>query len=164
MADEKTVLNISRFTVFFIALVALLLSLNDKSSIFCLVSYAWAGFGATFGPLVLLALYWKGATAKGAISGIIGGGITVVVWHNLKNIIASCLVHTAADAGTIEAAKEIAMQKASEIFTNHPVLGLYEIVPGFVVCLILAVVVSLLDKNKDPDMIAKFETYKNMED
>ncbi len=163
-ADEKTVLNISRFTVFFIALVALLLSLNDKSSIFGLVSYAWAGFGATFGPLVLLALYWKGATAKGAISGIIGGGITVVIWHNLKNIIASCLVHTVVDAGTVEAAKEIAMQKASEIFTNHPVLGLYEIVPGFVVCLILAVVVSLLDKNKDPDMIAKFETYKNMED
>mgnify|MGYP002862912846 CR=1 FL=1 len=57
-------------TVFFIALIALFLSLNPSSSIFGLVSYAWAGFGATFGPLVLLALYWRGMTAKGAIAGL----------------------------------------------------------------------------------------------
>jgi sodium/proline symporter len=124
-ADEKTVLNISRFTVFFIALIALLLSLNPSSSIFGLVSYAWAGFGAAFGPLVLLSLYWKGLTAKGAIAGLVGGGVTVVVWHQLSG----------------------------------GIFNLYEIVPGFVICLVLAVAVSLFTK-KDEEVLAKFEEYR----
>lgn len=132
-ADEKTVLNVSRFTVFAIALVALLLSLNPSSSIFGLVSYAWAGFGATFGPLVLLALYWKNMTAKGAIAGLITGGITVVAWHQIPASVA-------------------------------PIFGLYEIVPGFMVCLFFAVLVSLLDKNKDPEMLAEFDAYKKLAD
>ena len=124
-ADEKTVLNISRFTVFFIALIALLLSLNPSSSIFGLVSYAWAGFGAAFGPLVLLSLYWKGLTAKGAIAGLVGGGVTVVVWHQLSG----------------------------------GIFNLYEIVPGFVICLVLAVAVSLFTK-KDEEVLAKFDEYR----
>lgn len=129
-AEEKDVLNVSRFSVFIIALIALLLSLNPNSSIFGLVSYAWAGFGATFGPLVLLALYWKGTTAKGAIAGLITGGITVVTWHQL----------------------------------HGGIFDLYEIVPGFAVCLLFTVVVSLLDKNKDPEMLAEFDKYKKMDD
>lgn len=129
-ADEKTVLNVSRFTVFFIALIALLLSLDEKSSIFKLVSYAWAGFGATFGPLVLLALYWRGMTAKGAIAGLISGGAVVITWHQLKG----------------------------------GIFDLYEIVPGFVVCLIFAIVVSILDKNKDAEMLKEYDNYKSMKD
>jgi sodium/proline symporter len=125
--------RISRITVLVIALVAFLLSLNENSSIFGLVSYAWAGFGATFGPLILLALFWRGATAKGAIAGILAGGITVVVWHNIPASVA-------------------------------PIFGLYEILPGFVLCLLAAVVVSLIDKNKDPRMLADFDTYREMED
>lgn len=132
-ADEKTVLNISRFTVFIIALIALFLSLNPSSSIFGLVSYAWAGFGATFGPLVILALYWKGMTAKGAIAGLVTGFISVVLWHNIPGSV-------------------------------HPIFGLYEIVPGFVICLIFSVAVSFLDKNKDTEMLKQFEEYKNMKD
>ena len=132
-ADEKTVLNISRFVVFFIALVALFLSLNPASSIFGLVSYAWAGFGATFGPLVLLALYWRGMTAKGAIAGLITGFISVVLWHNVPASV-------------------------------HPIFGLYEIVPGFVICLLFSLIVSLCDKNKDKEMLAEFDNYKKMED
>lgn len=132
-ASEKEVLNIGRFVVFLIALIALLLSLNPNSSVFGLVSYAWAGFGATFGPLVLLALYWKGATAKGAITGMILGGIAVVVWHQIPGSVS-------------------------------PIFGLYEILPGFIVCLVSAVVVSLLDKNKDAEMLAEFENYKKMAD
>lgn len=131
-ASEKEILMIGRFVVFLIALIALFLSLNPNSSIFGLVSYAWAGFGATFGPLVLLALYWKGATAKGAITGMILGGITVVVWHNIG-----------ADVS--------------------PIFGLYEIVPGFIVCLLATVIVSLIDK-KDPKVLEEFENYKKMPD
>ena len=124
-ASEKEVLNVSRFTVFLIALIALLLSLNPNSSIFGLVSYAWAGFGATFGPLVLLSLYWRGLTAKGAIAGLIGGGVVVVIWHKLSG----------------------------------GIFNLYEIVPGFVVCLVLAVVVSLITK-KDRNVLEQFDAYK----
>lgn len=132
-ASEKEVLTVGRLVVFLIALIALFLSLNPESSIFGLVSYAWAGFGATFGPLVLLALYWKGTTAKGAIAGMILGGITVVVWRQIPATVA-------------------------------PIFGLYEIVPGFLICLISAIVVSLCDKNKDPEMLAEFENYKKMPD
>ncbi|MCR4790872.1 MAG: sodium:proline symporter, partial [Treponemataceae bacterium] len=139
-ADEKTVLNFSRLTVFIIALVALLLSLDSESSIFKLVSYSWAGFGATFGPIVLLALYWRGMTSKGAIAGLIGGFLTVVIWHNLGLIL------------------------GKEILDANPILKLYEIVPGFLVCLILSLVISILDKNKNAEMLENFDSYKAMPD
>lgn len=132
-ASEKTVLNVSRISVFAVAVVGLLLARNPNSSIFGLVSYAWAGFGGTFGPLVLLALYWKGTTAKGAIAGLITGGITVIAWHNIPASV-------------------------------NPIFGLYEILPAFIICMLVTVVVSLLDKNKDPEMLAEFDAYKKMED
>ena len=87
-AEEKDVLNVSRFTVFLIALIALFMSLNPNSSIFSLVSFAWSGFGGTFGPLVLLALYWKRTTAAGAIAGLVCGGIVDVIWHYIPASIA----------------------------------------------------------------------------
>ena len=70
-ASEKQVLNMSRIAVLLIAAVAYVLALDETSSVFSLVSYAWAGFGATFGPLILLALFWRKATAKGAIAGLV---------------------------------------------------------------------------------------------
>ena len=132
-ASVKEVLSISRIAVFIIAAIAFVLSLDENSSIFGLVSYAWAGFGATFGPLILLALFWKGATAKGAIAGLITGGVTVVAWHNIPASV-------------------------------NPIFGVYEILPAFILCLVVAVVVSLCDKNKDSQMIAEFEAFKKMED
>ena len=87
-AEEKDVLNVSRFTVFLIALIALFMSLNPNSSIFSLVSFAWSGFGGTFGPLVLLALYWKRTTAAGAIAGLVCGGIVDVIWHYIPSTVA----------------------------------------------------------------------------
>ncbi|MCI7545683.1 MAG: sodium/proline symporter PutP [Treponema porcinum] len=129
-ADEKTVMNVSRITVLVIAAIAFVLSLNPSSSIFGLVSYAWAGFGSTFGPLVILALFWRGMTNKGAIAGLIAGGVTVVLWHNLKG----------------------------------GIFNVYEILPGFIACLVFAVAVSLLDRNKNPEMLAEFDAYKKMED
>lgn len=131
-AEEKEVMIISRFTVFLIALIALLLSLNPKSSIFNLVSFAWSGFGGTFGPLILLSLYWKRTTAPGAIAGLICGGITDVVWHYIPASVAK-------------------------------IFGLYEILPAFIVCLVVTVLVSLLTK-PDAEVLTKFEEYKKMED
>ena len=131
-AEEKDVLIVSRFTVFLIALIALLLSLNPSSSIFNLVSFAWSGFGGTFGPLVLLALYWKRTTAPGAIAGLVCGGVVDVVWHYIPSSV-------------------------------NPIFGLYEIVPAFLICLIVTVVVSLCTKQNE-EVAAKFEEYKSMAD
>lgn len=129
-ASEKQVLNVSRITVFVIAAIATLLALDSNSSIFGLVSYAWAGFGATFGPLILLALFWRKTTAKGAITGLIAGGVTVIVWHNLKG----------------------------------GLFDVYEILPAFIICLALTIIVSLFDKNKDSEMLAEYDTYKALKD
>ena len=131
-AEEKDVLNVSRFTVFLIALIALFMSLNPNSSIFSLVSFAWSGFGGTFGPLVLLALYWKHTTAAGAIAGLVCGGIVDVIWHYIPSSVA-------------------------------PIFGLYEIVPAFLACLIVTVIVSICTK-QDEEVAAKFEEYKKMAD
>jgi sodium/proline symporter len=82
-ASEKELVWVSRGTVISVAAVACAIALKPGSSVLDLVSYAWAGFGATFGPLVLMSLYWKRMTRNGAIAGIIGGGVTVLVWKQL---------------------------------------------------------------------------------
>lgn len=83
-ASEKELVWVSRSTVIGVAAVACLIALKPDSSVLDLVAYAWAGFGATFGPLVLMSLYWKRMTRNGAIAGIIGGGVTVLVWKQLE--------------------------------------------------------------------------------
>lgn len=81
---NKQLMWISRATVIVIAIIAALLALDPKSSIFNIVSYAWAGFGASFGPVVLFSLFWKRTTLWGALSGMISGAVTVVVWNLLE--------------------------------------------------------------------------------
>ena len=129
-ASEKEILTVSRITVFVVAAVAFCLSLDQSSSIFSLVSYAWAGFGGTLGPIILLALFWRGTTRNGALAGLVCGGVTVILWHNLKG----------------------------------GLFDLYEILPAFIICGVVAFVVSLLDKNKDAEMLAEFDKYKKLED
>lgn len=83
-ASQKELLWVSRITVIVVSIIALLIALDPDSSVFALVSNAWAGFGATFGPAVLISLYWKRMTTKGALAGIISGGVTVILWLVLK--------------------------------------------------------------------------------
>lgn len=83
-AAEKELVWVSRGTVIGVAALACSIALKPDSSVLSLVSYAWAGFGATFGPLVLMSLYWKRMTRNGAIAGIIGGGLTVLIWKQLN--------------------------------------------------------------------------------
>lgn len=83
-ASEKELLWVGRITVIVIALIAGLLATDQDSSVFRLVSYAWAGFGAAFGPVILLSLYWPRMTRNGAFAGMISGGLTVLVWRNLS--------------------------------------------------------------------------------
>lgn len=79
-APQKELLLVSRISVFVVAVVALLLSLNPQESILELVGHAWAGFGSAFGPLILLSLLWKNTSRNGAIAGMLVGGITVLLW------------------------------------------------------------------------------------
>lgn len=79
-ATEKQVMNISRFALLAIAIVAILIALDENSIIFTIVSFAWAGFGATFGPLMLFCLFWKRTNHAGALAGMIGGGAMVFFW------------------------------------------------------------------------------------
>lgn len=82
-ATDKQVLNISRITLLAITLVAVLIALDEDSVIFTIVSFAWAGFGATFGPLTLFSLFWKRINRAGAIAGMISGGCMVFIWKLL---------------------------------------------------------------------------------
>ncbi|MGI8314620.1 sodium/proline symporter PutP [Halobacillus mangrovi] len=79
-ASERELVWVGRFAVAAIALIAVLLAGNPDSTVLGLVSYAWAGFGAAFGPIIILSLFWKGITRNGALAGIIVGAVTVVVW------------------------------------------------------------------------------------
>ncbi len=83
-ASEKELIIISRVTVLLISLCSIYLASDPNSYIFSIVSYAWAGFGACFGPVVLLSLYWRRMTLKGTYAGIIVGGITVLIWKQFN--------------------------------------------------------------------------------
>ena len=83
-ATQKQIVNVGRFAVVAISILALILALNPKSSVLGLVSYAWAGFGAAFGPAILLSLFWRNMNRNGALAGIIVGGVTVVIWKQLS--------------------------------------------------------------------------------
>ena len=82
-ASDREVLNISRLTLLLIAVIAIIIALDENSVIFTIVSFAWAGFGATFGPLMLFSLFWKRTTRAGAIAGMLGGAGMVFVWNLL---------------------------------------------------------------------------------
>jgi sodium/proline symporter len=129
-ATEKQNLLMSRVTVFVVAAVAFIIALDPSSSIFSLVSYAWAGFGATFGPLVLLSLFWKRTTRDGALAGLICGGLTVIIWKQLSG----------------------------------GIFNLYEIIPGFAVCLVVTIIVSVAGKPAGRDITAEYESYQKLED
>ncbi len=79
-ATDKQVMLVSRITLLLIALIAIVIALDEQSVIFKVVSFAWAGFGATFGPLMLFSLFWKRINRAGAIAGMISGAGMVFLW------------------------------------------------------------------------------------
>ena len=79
-ASEKQVMWVSRLTLLVLALIGIVLAMDEKSIIFEIVSFAWAGFGATFGPLMLFSLFWKRINKPGAIAGMVSGGAMVFLW------------------------------------------------------------------------------------
>jgi sodium/proline symporter len=121
-AKDKQLVFLGRMAVLLVAVVASLLAFKQNSTILDLVAYAWAGFGAAFGPVILLSLFWKRMTNWGALFGMIVGAVTVIVWKNVG-------------------------------------LGdtLYEIVPGFVLNLIVAVIISFITYKKNEVIEKEFD-------
>ncbi len=81
--SASTSMHVARATIIVISIIALFLAWDPDSSIFTIVSFAWAGFGATFGPVMLASLFWRRTTLAGAISGMVVGGIMIFVWKYL---------------------------------------------------------------------------------
>ncbi|RKG34134.1 sodium/proline symporter PutP [Acinetobacter tianfuensis] len=81
-ASQYELVWVGRFMVAAIAVLAIILAMNPNSKVLGLVAYAWAGFSAAFGPLIILSLFWKRMTLNGAIAGMIVGAVTVIVWKN----------------------------------------------------------------------------------
>lgn len=82
-ATSEEIVTVGRIAVIVLSIVALMLAMNPDSTVLGLVSYAWAGFGAAFGPALLLSLFWKEMNRNGALAGIITGALTVVIWKQL---------------------------------------------------------------------------------
>lgn len=135
-ASEKSSLLVGKIAVAVVAVIAFFIALNPKSSIMGLVSDAWAGFGSAFGPVVLLALFWKRSTLSGAISGMATGALTVIIWDYIP----------LANGQTLYAA------------TN-----LYSLVVGFGLALIVNVIVSLFSKKPSKEIMDEFDSIKNIE-
>ena len=129
-ATEEKVMKISRYTVLGVAVLAYLIAWDPNSSIMGLVSNAWAGLGAAFGPTVLMSLFWKRCNLPGAVAGIASGGLTVIIWDYIPLIGGQTL-------GTVT--------------------GLYSLAIGFLISIVLIVVVSLCTKAPDASIIAEFE-------
>jgi SSS family solute:Na+ symporter/sodium/proline symporter len=128
-ASQKELVLVGRLSVVAVALVAILMAYNPNNNVLGLVSNAWAGFGAAFGPIILLSLTWKRMTRNGALAGMIAGAATVLFW-----IYAPVL------------ANGLALSSL-----------LYEIVPGFLVCGATAILVSLSGKEPSKSVTDTFD-------
>lgn len=129
--EQKTLLLISRISLVAIALIGIVLAWNPDSSVFRIVSFAWAGFGAAFGPVVLLALYWRRSNRYGALAGMITGGAMVFIWKYLVRPL----------GGNFD---------------------IYELLPAFLLALIVNVVVSLCTKAPEQELLDDYDKVKSM--
>ena len=127
-ASQGELVAVGRISVIVVSLIAIGLAFDRSSNILSLVGNAWAGFGAAFGPIILLSLYWRGLTRDGALAGMIVGAVTVLFW--------------------LYAPIEINGKSLSDI--------LYEIVPGFVFSGIAAIVVSVVGRDVLPHVAHRF--------
>ncbi|MDC7278452.1 sodium/proline symporter [Butyrivibrio fibrisolvens] len=127
--SEHMQMVMARVVLVIIAAIGVIIARDPNSSVFGIVSFAWAGFGAAFGPIMLLALFWKRANKYGAIAGMIGGGVMIFVW-------------------------KFGIKPLGGIF------GIYELLPAFIIALILCVVVSLLTPAPEKEIVEEFESIR----
>ncbi len=128
-ASEERQILVGRISVVLVAILAIILAGDKDSSVLKMVSHAWAGFGAAFGPLVLLSLMWKRMNYQGALAGMVVGALTVIIW--------------------VYGGIEIGGQPAND--------AIYSIMPGFVFSAIATVVVSLMTPPPNAKILSEFD-------
>jgi len=125
--SNKQEMLIARITVLVIAAMGIFFARDPNSSVFGIVSFAWAGFGAAFGPLMLFSLFWKRTNKAGALAGMISGGVVIFVWKYMVRPLGGAW-------------------------------NIYELLPAFIVSSVAIVVVSLLTKAPDEEIVKEFES------
>jgi sodium/proline symporter len=126
-ATDDDMIKIGRFAVIGIALVAMVIAFDPNSSVFGLVSYAWAGLGAAFGPVIIASLFWRRTNKWGAIAGMISGAVTVIGWVQIAKV------------------------------SSATIFGLYEIIPAFFISSVLIYVVSLATEEPNQEILDEFD-------
>lgn len=129
--SETGQMLVARITLIVISVIGVVLAWDSDSSVFRIVSFAWAGFGAAFGPVVLLSLFWKRSNKYGAITGMIAGGAMVFIW-------------------------KFAIAKLGGVFE------IYELLPAFIIGLVVNVVISLITKKPEDEIVKSFEEVKKI--
>ena len=130
--SNKASMILARVAVIIIAVIGVIWA-KDEGSVFSIVSFAWAGFGAAFGPVMLLALFWKRSNKWGAISGMVAGGAMVFIW---KYVIASL----------------------------GGIFAIYELLPAFIVGIVVNIVVSLVTSAPEKEVVDAYEEVSAMKD
>ncbi len=126
--SDKKLLSVSRISLAIVSIIAVVIAWNPNSSVFGLVSYAWAGLGAAFGPVILVSLFWKRMNRQGAIAGMASGALTVIIWNLLESN-----------------------------FSNVSLFSLYELLPAFVVSVICIFAVSKLTSEPEQSVLDTFD-------
>lgn len=126
-ATDDQMIKVGRISVIVIALIAVGIAFNPDSSVFELVSYAWAGLGASFGPLILFALFWKRTNKWGAIAGLISGAVIVIGWVQIGRI------------------------------SSATIFELYEIIPAFIISSLAIYFVSLATDEPSQEILDEYD-------
>lgn len=126
-ATDDQLIKVGRLSVIVIALIAIAIAFNPDSSVFELVAYAWAGLGASFGPLILFALFWKRTNKWGAIAGLISGAVVVIGWIQIAKI------------------------------SSLTIFRLYELIPGFIVSCLFIYFVSLATEEPSQEILDEYD-------
>lgn len=127
-APQQRLLWVSRMTVMAVSVVALIMAASPDSSVFGLVSYAWAGFGAAFGPAILLSLFWRRMNLPSAYAGVLSGGLGTILFKYLKGL-----------SG------------------GQGIFAVYEILPAFILSVVVIIVVALATGQPDAKILAQFD-------
>ncbi len=125
--NKKQSMILARVTVLIISVISIFLARDPDSNVFKIVSFAWAGFGASFGPIVLLALFWKRSNKQGAIAGMVTGGCMIFIWKFLVRPMGG-------------------------------VVDIYELLPAFLISLLVNICVSLATPEPDKSITDEFES------
>jgi Na+/proline symporter len=128
-ASSAELVMVGRLSVVLVAAIAVFMAQDRNNTILTLVSHAWAGFGAAFGPVVVLSLFWRRMTKYGALAGIIAGAVTVLIWVYAP------------------------LGKGGQSLSDW----MYEMVPGFTIGLLAIVGVSLLSPDPSKSITSKFD-------